>query len=95
MSMEPWTKSCISFELPAVFPMGPWLSFPLCGVPLTGVPAPMYGAVASVLLQLPYFKHVFAFMGCRPAGEPGIHLQIASWYSADSAGSAPAGQWGV
>ena len=28
----------------------------------------MYGAVASVLLQLPYFKHVFAFMGCKPAG---------------------------
>lgn len=49
--------------------MGSWLSFPLCGVPLTGVPAPMYGAVASVLLQLPYFKHLFAFMGCRPAGE--------------------------
>ena len=52
----------------AVFPMGSWLSFPLCGVPVTGVPAPMYGAVASVLLQLPYFKHIFAFMGCRPAG---------------------------
>lgn len=72
--------------------MGPWLSFPLCGVPLTGVPAPMYGAVASVLLQLPYFKHVFAFMGCRPAGEPRIPLQIASWHSA---GSASARQWGV
>ena len=56
--------------------MGSWLAFPLCGLSLTGVPAPMYGAVASVLLQVPYFKHVFAFMGCRPAGD---HI---SWLSA-------------
>ncbi|CAK0785740.1 hypothetical protein CVIRNUC_008951 [Coccomyxa viridis] len=69
---EPGKRYIFAHFPHAVFPMGPWLSFPLCGVPLTGVPAPMYGAVASVLLQLPYFKHVFAFMGCRPADKPVI-----------------------
>lgn len=40
--------------------MGSWLSFPLCGEPETHVPAPMNGLVASVLLQLPFFKHMCA-----------------------------------
>ncbi len=38
--------------------MGSWLSFPLCGEPDTHVPAPMNGLVATVLLQLPFFKHM-------------------------------------
>ncbi|KAK9918066.1 hypothetical protein WJX75_000903 [Coccomyxa subellipsoidea] len=54
----------------AVFPMGSWLSFPLCGDPLSGVPAPMIGLVATVLLQIPFFKHMFAWMGCKPADKP-------------------------
>ena len=63
-------KACVPVQhVPhAVFPMGSWLSFSLCGVPLTGCPAPMMGLVATVLLQLPLFKHVFAWMGCHPAG---------------------------
>ena len=65
----------------AVFPMGSWLAFPLCGLPLTGVPAPMYGAVASVLLQTPYFKHLFAFMGCRPAGIQGPPSAAALYHT--------------
>lgn len=39
--------------------MGSWLSFPLCGEPETHVPAPMNGLVATVLLQLPFIKHVY------------------------------------
>jgi hypothetical protein len=30
----------------------------------------MMGLVATVLLQLPFFKHMFAWMGCQPAGNP-------------------------
>mgnify|MGYP006952971424 CR=1 FL=1 len=52
----------------AVYPMGSFLSFPLCGDPATGVPAPMEGLVASVLLRVPLFKHVFGGLGCHPAG---------------------------
>ena len=40
--------------------MGSWLSFPLCGEPETHVPAPMNGLVATVLLQLPFIKHMCA-----------------------------------
>jgi len=29
----------------------------------------MIGLVATVLLQIPFFKHMFAWMGCHPAGE--------------------------
>lgn len=87
----------------AVFPMGSWLSFPLCGVPLTGacpsmlllegslscmlaatalstpplcagIPGPMMGLVATVLLKLPLFKHVFAWMGCYPAGDASAQI---------------------
>lgn len=28
----------------------------------------MIGLVATVLLQIPFFKHMFAWMGCKPAG---------------------------
>lgn len=36
---------------------------------LAGIPAQMEGLVATVLLKLPFFKHVFAWMGCLPAGK--------------------------
>ena len=52
----------------AVFPMGSFMSFPLCGDVATGVPAPMEGLVATVLLRVPFFKHIFAWKGCYPAG---------------------------
>ncbi len=39
-------------------PVQDGLSFPLCGEPDTHVPAPMNGLVATVLLQLPFFKHM-------------------------------------
>ena len=51
----------------AVYPMGSFLSFPLCGDPATGVPAPMEGLVASVLLRVPIFKHIFGGLGCHSA----------------------------
>ena len=54
----------------AVFPMASFLSFPLCGDPGTGVPAPMEGLVATVLMRVPLYKHVFAWMGCCPADRP-------------------------
>lgn len=54
----------------AVFPMASFLSFPLCGDPGTGVPAPMEGLVATVLMRVPFYKHLFAWMGCVPADKP-------------------------
>ncbi|KAK9827733.1 hypothetical protein WJX81_007274 [Elliptochloris bilobata] len=64
-------KHLIFVHVPhAVFPMGSWLSFPLCGEPETHVPAPMNGLVATVLLQLPYIKHMFGWMGCYSADKP-------------------------
>ena len=33
--------------------------------------------MATVLLKLPYFKHIFAWMGCLPAGE--YHNYMHSW----------------
>ena len=33
-----------------------------------GMPGPMEGAVASILLQLPFYKHVFGWIGGHAAG---------------------------
>lgn len=33
------------------------------------MPGPMEGVVASVLLQLPFVRHLFAWIGAHPAGE--------------------------
>jgi len=52
------------------FPMGSFLSFPLCGDEATGVPGPMQALVATVLLRVPFYKHVFAWLGCHPADKP-------------------------
>ena len=52
------------------FPMGSFLSFPLCGDAATGVPGPMQALVATVLLRVPLYKHVFAWLGCHPADKP-------------------------
>ena len=52
------------------FPMGSFLSFPLCGDAATGVPGPMQALVATVLLKVPLYKHVFAWLGCHPADKP-------------------------
>ena len=37
----------------------------------------MMGLVATVLLQLPLFKHVFAWMGCYPAGAAAVLRRVA------------------
>ena len=52
------------------FPMGSFLCFPLCGDAATGVPGPMQALVATVLLKVPFYKHVFAWLGCHPADKP-------------------------
>ena len=52
------------------FPMGSFLSFPLCGDAATGVPGPMQALVATVLLKVPFYKHIFAWLGCHPADKP-------------------------
>ena len=62
----------------AVFPMGSFLSFPLCGDPATGVPAPMEGLCATVLLRVPFYKHVFAWLGCHPADKPRMMAHLAA-----------------
>ncbi|CAL8465555.1 g5091 [Coccomyxa elongata] len=51
----------------ATFPMGSWLSMPLCDAPETGLPTGTKGAIATVLLKLPLLRHVYAWMGCVPA----------------------------
>ena len=50
--------------------MGSFLSFPLCGDAATGVPGPMQALVATVLLKVPFYKHIFAWLGCHPADKP-------------------------
>jgi hypothetical protein len=34
-----------------------------------GMPGPMEGVVANVMLQLPIFRHLFAWIGAHPAGQ--------------------------
>ena len=46
------------------------MSFPLCGDAATGVPGPMQALVATVLLKVPFYKHIFAWLGCHPADKP-------------------------
>lgn len=62
----------------AVFPMASFLSFPLCGDPGTGVPAPMEGLVATVLMRVPLYKHIFAWMGCVPADKPKLMTLLSA-----------------
>jgi hypothetical protein len=64
---DPATRYVFAHFPHAVYPMGSFLSFPLCGDPATGVPAPMEGLVASVLLRVPLFKHIFGGLGCHSA----------------------------
>ena len=33
-----------------------------------GMPGPMEGVVASILLQIPFIKHIFGWIGAHPAG---------------------------
>ena len=32
------------------------------------MPGPMEGVVASILLQIPFIKHIFGWIGAHPAG---------------------------
>ncbi|EIE22983.1 hypothetical protein COCSUDRAFT_63373 [Coccomyxa subellipsoidea C-169] len=75
----------------ATFPMGSWLSMPLCDAPETGLPAGARGAVATVLLKLPLLRHVYAWMGCIPADYHTIHEQLQT----TSVGLVPEGVAGV
>lgn len=44
-----------------------------------GMPGPMEGAVASILLQLPFYKHVFGWIGGHEAGDmPALYLFVLS-----------------
>ena len=33
-----------------------------------GMPGPMEGVVATILLQIPFIKHIFGWIGAHPAG---------------------------
>jgi hypothetical protein len=34
-----------------------------------GMPGPWEGVVASIMLQLPFIRHMFAWIGAHPAGD--------------------------
>ena len=45
------------------------------------MPGPMEGAVASILLQVPFFKHIFGWVGGHEAGSavsPAQNLHFAT-----------------
>ncbi|KAK9838528.1 hypothetical protein WJX81_005754 [Elliptochloris bilobata] len=76
----------------ATFPMGAWLSMPLCGAPETGLPARTKGAVASILFRLPVVSQFFTWMGCLPAGR---HTMLAALARGESLGVMPEGIAGI
>ena len=46
-----------------------------------GVPGPAGGVIASVLLTLPFFKHVFAWSACLPASKALYTPSLAAYFA--------------
>ncbi|KAK9903270.1 hypothetical protein WJX75_001551 [Coccomyxa subellipsoidea] len=89
--LEPGKSYMFAHFPHATFPMGSWLSMPLCDIPKTGLPVGTKGAVATVLLKLPLLRHLYAWMGCVPADYHTIHELLQT----TSVGIVPEGVAGV
>ncbi len=46
-------------------------------IPAAGTPEDVEGVIGGVLLTLPFYKHIFAWMGAHPAGAPSFILQYS------------------
>lgn len=73
------TKHHLLVQFPhACFPFGGLLTQTLAGDASLGMPSgPVYGVIASVLLQIPIFKHFFAWVGCEPASKFCQYAQLS------------------
>ncbi|KAK9908698.1 hypothetical protein WJX75_001591 [Coccomyxa subellipsoidea] len=81
---------CVQFPH-AAFPMGCWLNPAIVGLPGSGMPGPWEGVVASIMLQLPFIRHMFAWIGAHPADRE----TLAALLKRTSVGMQPEGIAGI
>lgn len=64
----------------ACFPFGSLLCLCLAGDASIGMPGRVHGVIGTVLLQIPFYKHFFAWMACAPASSEDIVRLLKSYH---------------